>query len=117
MQYLLRIELNPYFFSLAADLFLTLHNEIILQYRKGTSIRQVPEFGTSKHYRKAHGVSSGWIIYNDTLCWWPITSSNIFIFDHNYSVKGGLKVIGCIVQSAKYQCPYGSCKYTTKINE
>ena len=36
-------------------------------YHKGTSIRQVPEFGTSKHYGKAHGISSGWMIYNDTV--------------------------------------------------
>ena len=28
--------------------------------------------------------------------------SNVFIFEHNYSVKGGLKVIDCIVQSAEY---------------
>ena len=27
-------------------------------------------------------------------------------FDNNYSVTGGLKVIDCIVQSAKYWCPY-----------
>ena len=37
-------------------------------------------------------------------------SSNMFIFDHNYYVKGGLKVIECIVQSAEYWCPYGTCK-------
>ena len=33
------------------------------------------------------------MICNDTVCFWPITSSNIFIFDHNYSVKGGFERI------------------------
>ena len=41
---------------------------------------------------------------------WPIISSNIFKFDHNYSVKGGLKVFDCIVQSAEYWHPYGTKK-------
>ena len=68
--------------------------------------------GTSNHYGKAHGISSGWMICNHTICCWPITSSNIFIFDHNYSVKGGLKVIDCIVQSAEYWSPYGTCTFT-----
>ena len=36
-------------------------------YRTGTSIRQVPEFGTLKHYGKAHGISSGWMICNDSI--------------------------------------------------
>ena len=31
-----------------------------------------------------------------------------FIFDHNYSVKGGLKEIDRLVQSAEYWCPYGT---------
>ena len=81
------------------------------QYHKGTSIQQVLEFGTSKHNGKAHGIlSQGWMICNDTVCCWPITSSNVFIFDHNYSVEGGLKlkVIDCIVQSAEYWCLYGN---------
>ena len=77
-------------------------------YHKGISIRQVPEFGTSKHHGKAPGISSGWMICNDTVCCWPITSSNIFIFDHIYSVKGGLKVFDCIVKSAEYWHPYGT---------
>ena len=34
---------------------------IELRYRKGTSIRQAPVFGTSEHYGKAHGsLVSGW---------------------------------------------------------
>ena len=75
---------------------------------KRTSIRQVPEFGTSKHYRKAHGISSGWMMCNGTVCCWPITSIIVFIFDHNYSVKGGLKVTDYIVQSTEHWHPYGT---------
>ena len=56
------------------------------------------------------------MICNDTVCCWPITSNNIFIFDHNYSVKGGLKVFDCIVQNAKYWRPYGTCKYLEKVS-
>ena len=47
-------------------LFVNLLN-VLSVYRKGTSIRQVPEFGTSKHNGKAHGISSGWMICNDTV--------------------------------------------------
>ena len=80
----------------------------MLWYYKSTIIRQVPEFGTTKHYGKAHGISSGWMICNDTVCCWPITSSNIFTFDHKFSAKGGLEVFDCTVQSAEYWCPYGT---------
>ena len=44
----------------------------------GTSIRQVPEFGTSVHYGKAHGSSSsGWMLCNYTWCCWPSASGII----------------------------------------
>ena len=42
------------------------------------------------------------------LCCWPTTPSNILIVDHN-SVKVGLKVSVCIVLSAEYWCPNGTC--------
>ena len=49
-------------------------------YRKGTSIRQAPVFGTSEHYGKAHGsLLSGWMNYNYIACCWFPTSSNILI--------------------------------------
>ena len=48
----------------------------------------------------------GWMICNNAICCWPYTSCTILIVFHN-SVKGGLKVIDCIVLSAKYWCPYG----------
>ena len=49
-----------------------------LWYRKGTRFWQESEFGTSKHYGKAHGsLLSGQTICNHTVCCWPTTSSNI----------------------------------------
>ena len=48
-------------------------------------------FGTSEHYRKAHGsLLSGSMNYNYTACCWFPTSSNILI--HHSSDKSGLKV-------------------------
>ena len=61
-------------------------------YLKGTSIRQEPEFGTSKHYGKAcWSLLSGRIIFYYTVCCWPTTSSNILIVDNN-------SVNGCLVK-------------------
>ena len=96
---------------------------MLLRYCKGTSIRQVPPYQNSTPQtqsitEKPHGISSGWMICNDTVWCWPITSSNIFInFDYNYSVKGGLKVIDCIVptQSVEYWYSYGTCNVLTTL--
>ena len=42
-------------------------------------------FGTSAHYRKAHGsVLSGWMNYNYTACCWFPTSSNILILPSQF---------------------------------
>ena len=76
-------------------------------YPNGASIRQVPEFGTSKHYGKPMEVySSGQMIWNYNVCCWPTSLGKILIVDYD-SVRG-LKVTYCIVQSAKYWCPYGT---------
>ena len=54
-------------------------------YRKGTSIRQAPVFGTSEHYGKTHGsLWTGRINYNYTACCWFPTSSNILIFPSQF---------------------------------
>ena len=81
-----------------------------MKYRKGTSILQVPEFGTSKHYGKAHGsLLSGWMICS---LFTPYIAGYFTSSTPNswwqYSVKGGLKVIDCIVLSAKYWCRNGN---------
>ena len=47
------------------------------------------------------------MIHNYTLFGWSTTSSNILI-DNHISVKGGLKVIDCIAQSAEYWHPNGT---------
>ena len=58
-------------------------------YRTGTSNWQEPQFGTSKHYRKAHGsLLSGWLICNYTACCWPATSSNILIVEYISGTRG-----------------------------
>ena len=42
-------------------------------------------FGTSEHYRKAHGsLLSGWMNYNYTACCWFPTSSNILIIPSQF---------------------------------
>ena len=42
-------------------------------------------FGTSEHYRKAHGsLLSGWMNYNSTACCWFPTSSNILILPSQF---------------------------------
>ena len=42
-------------------------------------------FGTSEHYRKAHGsLLSGWMNYNYTACCWFPTSSNILILPSQF---------------------------------
>ena len=54
-------------------------------YRKGTSIRQAPVFGTSEDYRKAQGsLLSGWMNYNYTACCWFPTSSNMLILPSQF---------------------------------
>ena len=80
------------------------------KYRKGTSIRQEPEFSTSFSIMEKHMevYQSGWMICNYTIGCWPTTSSNILIVDHN-SVKG-LKV--CIVLGAEYWCLDGVQNFT-----
>ena len=79
-----------------------------MKYRKGTSILQVPEFGTSKHYGKAHGsLLSGWMICSLHHISLATSHPALLIVDDN-SVKGGLKVIDCIVLSAKYWCRNGN---------
>ena len=71
-------------------------------------------FGTSEHYRKAHGsLSSGWINYNYTECCWFPTSSNILILPSQF--WSGLNVADCTLQSAEYWCFYGTCIYNPTI--
>ena len=65
-------------------------------------------FGTSEHYRKAHGsLLSGWMNYNYTACCRLPTSSNILKLPSQFW-KPGLKVTDCTVQSAEYWCSYGT---------
>ena len=41
-------------------------------------------FGTSEHYRKAHGSLSGWMNYNYTACCWFPTYNNILILPSQF---------------------------------
>ena len=69
------------------------------RYRKGTSIRQAPVFGTSEHYRKAHGsLLCAWMNYNYTACCWFPTSSNILILPSQF---WQIRFESCWLYSAK----------------
>ena len=94
---------------LLLDGFMCRYNSSIkLQYRKGTSIQQVPVFRHLCALRK-----SPWKFYH--LDEWIIITLHvagflhpaIFYYFHHSSDKSGLKVTDCTVQSAEYCCFHG----------
>ena len=80
-------------------------------YRKGTSIQQAPVF---RHLRALRKSPSKFIII--TLHVAGILHPAICEYFHHSSNKSGLKVADCTVQSAEYQCFYGTCMKSTCNN-
>ena len=80
---------------------------LLLLYCKGAQIWH--EFDRIRHLKAL--LNSPQIV---PLCWWPTMFSYILIVDHN-SIKGGFKVIDCIVLSAKYWGLNGSNVFIAKI--
>ena len=78
----------------------------MLNYRKGTNIRQAPVFQSITEKPMEVYYLDEWIIITLYVAGFPHPA--IFKYFHHSSDKSGLKVTDCTVQSAEYWCFYGT---------